>query len=220
MGYRRILAGTDGSETATASVRTAARLAKRFRSQLLVVSAYEAPAFTADQAQRALDGAADVAREEGVEAQIEILLGRIGDVLLDRARRRGVELIVIGNRGIGPAKRMGLGSLADRVAHDAPCDLLIVNTAGPGRRSEELYRSMLVGTDGSATAGEAVRKAYELAMVLKAVCTSCTSATRCWGRSRSRRPSRPSSGRPTVAHGLEGDPVDRLLGWPSRKTSA
>ena len=168
VGYRRILAGTDGSETATASVRTAARLAKRFRSELLVVSAYEAPAFTADQAQRALDSGVEAAREEGVEAQTEILLGQIGDVLLDRARRRGVELIVIGNRGIGPAKRIGLGSLADRVAHDAPCDLLIVNTAGPGRRSEELYRSMLVGTDGSATAGEAVRKAYELAMVLRA----------------------------------------------------
>ena len=65
MGYRRILAGTDGSETATASVRTAARLAKRFRSDLLVVSAYEPPAFPAERAQHALDLAAAAARGEG-----------------------------------------------------------------------------------------------------------------------------------------------------------
>ena len=169
MGYRRILAGTDGSETATASVRTAARLAKRFRSELLIVSAYEPPKFTAEQAQAALDSAVEAAREEGVEAQTEILLGQIGDVLLDRARRRERRA----DRDRQPRDRArpsasGSGSLADRVAHDAPCDLLIVNTAGPGRRSDELYRSMLVGTDGSATAGEAVRKAYELAMVLRA----------------------------------------------------
>jgi len=167
--HRRILAGTDGSETATASVTTAARLAKRFRSELVVVSAYEPPAFTGDEAQRALDGAVEAARGEGVEAKTEILLGRIADVLLDRANRREVELIVLGNLGIGPARRFGLGSLADKVAHDAPCDLLIVNTAGPGRRSTELYRSIVVGNDGSATAGEATRKAFELALVLRAV---------------------------------------------------
>jgi len=167
--HRRILAGTDGSETATASVTAAARLAKRFRSELVVVSAYEPPAFSGDAAQKAIDGAAEAARAEGVEAKTEILLGRIADVLLDRAGRREVELIVLGNLGIGPARRFGLGSLADRVAHDAPCDLLIVNTAGPGRRSTELYRSIVVGTDGSATAGEATRKAFELALVLRAV---------------------------------------------------
>jgi nucleotide-binding universal stress UspA family protein/nitrite reductase/ring-hydroxylating ferredoxin subunit len=212
MGYRRILAGTDGSETATASVRTAARLAKRFRSHLLVVSAYEAPAFTADQAQRALDLATEAAREEGVEAQTEILLGQIGDVLLDRARRRGVELIVIGNRGIGPAKRFGLGSLADRVAHDAPCDLLIVNTAGPGRRSEELYGSMLVGTDGSATAGEAVRKAYELAMVLKARVHLAHVGDPLLGAITLEEAEAAKLGRTEVSrHGLEGDPAARLL---------
>jgi nucleotide-binding universal stress UspA family protein/nitrite reductase/ring-hydroxylating ferredoxin subunit len=212
VGYRRILAGTDGSETATASVRTAARLAKRFRSELMIVSAYEPPKFTAQQSQAALDSATEAAREEGVEPQTEILLGQIGDVLLDRARRRGVELIVIGNRGIGPAKRIGLGSLADRVAHDAPCDLLIVNTAGPGRRSDELYRSMLVGTDGSATAGEAVRKAYELAMVLRAEVHLAHVGDPLLGAITLEEAEGAKLGRTQVTrHGLQGDPAEQLL---------
>jgi nucleotide-binding universal stress UspA family protein/nitrite reductase/ring-hydroxylating ferredoxin subunit len=212
VGYRRILAGTDGSETATASVRTAARLAKRFRSDLLVVSAYEPPAFPAELAQHALDLAAAAAREEGAEAHTEILLGQIAEVLLDRARRRGVELIVIGNRGIGPAKRIGLGSLADRVAHDAPCDILIVNTAGPGRRSEDLYRSMLVGTDGSATASEAVRKAFELALVLRAAVHLAHVGDPLLGAITLEEAEAGKLGKTEVMqHLLEGDPAERLL---------
>jgi nucleotide-binding universal stress UspA family protein/nitrite reductase/ring-hydroxylating ferredoxin subunit len=178
----------------------------------MIVSAYEPPKFTAAQAQAALDSATEAAREEGVEAQTEILLGQIGDVLLDRARRRDVELIVIGNRGIGPAKRIGLGRLADRVAHDAPCDLLIVNTAGPGRRSDELYRSMLVGTDGSATAGEAVRKAYELAMVLRAEVHLAHVGDPLLGAITLEEAESAKLGRtPVTRHALQGDPADQLL---------
>jgi nucleotide-binding universal stress UspA family protein/nitrite reductase/ring-hydroxylating ferredoxin subunit len=168
MGYRRIVVGTDGSDTATNAVRTAARLAKRLRAELLVVSAYEPGTFEADRAQRALDSGVAAASDEGSPAIGELLLGRVGEVLLDRARRRRAELIVVGNLGIGPARRIGLGSLADRIAHDAPCDLLIVNTAGPGKRSDSLYRSMLVGVDGSPTAREAARKAFDLALMLRA----------------------------------------------------
>ena len=41
MGYRTILAGTDGSDTATAALRTAARVAKRCRADLLIACAFE-----------------------------------------------------------------------------------------------------------------------------------------------------------------------------------
>jgi len=210
--YRRILAGTDGSETATASVRTAARLAKRFRSELAVVSAYEPPKFTAEQARAALDSAAEVAGEEGAEASTEILLGAIANVLLDRAGRREVELIVLGNLGIGPARRFGLGSLADRVAHDTPCDLLIVNTAGPGRRSSELYRSIVVGTDGSATAGEATRKAFELALVLRAHVHLVHVGDPLLGAIALEEAEAGKLGRTEVTrHGVQGDPAEQIL---------
>jgi len=213
MGYRRILAGTDGSDTATASVATAARLAKRFRSELVVVSAYEPPAFTGDQAQRALDRATEAATEEGVEARTEILLGSIAEVLLDRANRREVELIVLGNLGIGPARRFGLGSLADRIAHDAPCDLLIVNTAGPGRRSTELYRSIVVGTDGSATAGEASRKAFELALVLRAAVHLVYVGDALLGAIALEEAEAGKLGKTEVVpHLAQGDPTDGILG--------
>ena len=43
-----------------------------------------------------------------------------------------------------------------------------MNTAGPGKRSESLYRSVLVGIDGSPTAREAARKAFDLTLMLRA----------------------------------------------------
>ena len=68
---------------------------------------------------------------------------------------------------MGQATRFRLGSVPDWVAHDAPCDLLIVDTtgrAGP-REPAPPYMRILAGTDGSGTATEAVRKAYTLASV-------------------------------------------------------
>src|SRR5207253_9719756 len=115
-------------------------------------------------------------------------------------------------RGIGRAKRIGQGSLADRVAQDAPCDMLIVNTAGPGRRSEDLYRTMLVGTDGSATASEAVRNAFELALVLRAAVPLAHVGDPLLGAITLEEAEAGKLGKTEVVqHLLEGAPADRPL---------
>lgn len=53
------------------------------------------------------------------------------------------------------------------MAHDAPCDVLIVRTAGE-RGAGGRYATILVGTDGSPTASQAVRRGFELAQVVGA----------------------------------------------------
>ena len=54
--------------------------------------------------------------------------GDPAETILDAAEEEAVDLIVVGNRGMRGAKRFLLGSVPNRVAHRAPCNVLIVHT--------------------------------------------------------------------------------------------
>jgi len=167
MPYRTIVVGTDGSPTASMAVEVAQALAKRLRGTLVLVGALDAYGITRQPLQTALYEAAEAARAKKVDATAELIEGTPGESILAAATKHDADLIVVGNRGMGQATRFRLGSVPDWVAHDAPCDLLIVDTtgrAGP-REPAPPYRRILAGTDGSGTATEAVRKAYTLASV-------------------------------------------------------
>ena len=169
MGYRSILVGTDGSETALLAVRSASRLARPFRAEVQIVCAHgdglEEPTAT-----EALRGAREAAGAEGVEATTHMQKGQPAEVMKELAGLYGADIIVVGNVGMGKARRFKLGGIAERVAHQAPCDVLIVHTRDL-QAPEGEYRQLLVGTDGSATATEAARKGFELAEILGAEVT-------------------------------------------------
>jgi nucleotide-binding universal stress UspA family protein/nitrite reductase/ring-hydroxylating ferredoxin subunit len=177
MAYRTILAGTDDSPTATRALRHAARLTKQLRGELVILCAFEPPAISAEAVPAILDRARAVAAEEGVEARGILQLGPPAETIVSVANRHRVDLIVLGNQGMGRARRFSLGGVADGVAHRAPTDVLIVDThrAGgedetqeAGSRPGKLYGSILIATDGSPTATEAARKGFELALMLRA----------------------------------------------------
>ncbi len=170
MGYRTIVVGTDGSITASAAQRAAVRFAKRCGAQLLLVCAYDPPRISKRMAQTVLDHAERIARQEGLEVGRELGQREPAELILGAAEDHRADLIVVGNKGIGEATRFRLGSVPDRVAHQAPCDVLIVDTTDAPRptRADRGYRTLLIGTDGSPTAGEAARKGLELAMILRA----------------------------------------------------
>jgi 3-phenylpropionate/trans-cinnamate dioxygenase ferredoxin reductase component len=167
MPYRTIVVGTDGSPTASVAVEVAQKLAKRLHGRLILVGALDAYGVSRQPLQTALYEAAEGARAKKVDATAELIEGTPGESILAAAIKHDADLIVVGNRGMGQATRFRLGSVPDWVAHDAPCDLLIVDTtgrAGP-REPAPPYTRILAGTDGSGTATEAVRKAYTLASV-------------------------------------------------------
>jgi nucleotide-binding universal stress UspA family protein/nitrite reductase/ring-hydroxylating ferredoxin subunit len=181
VAYRTILAGTDDSPTATRALRHAARLTKQLRGELVVLCAFEPPAIRAEAVPGILERARAVAAEEGVDARGMLQLGPPAETIVDVANRHRVDLIVLGNQGMGRARRFSLGGVADGVAHRAPTDVLIVDThrAGaeassdvssqePAARPAKLYGSILIATDGSPTATEAARKGFELALMLRA----------------------------------------------------
>lgn len=146
--FKRIVVGTDGSDTATEAVRQAVELAKLSGASLEVVSAYEPiPAQRVRSEQRdapgdvqyeigpredvnlALDSASGLAKREGIEAVNTIARdGDPADVLLSVAEEMNADLIVVGNKGMTGARRFLLGSVPNKVSHHAPCSVIIVRT--------------------------------------------------------------------------------------------
>jgi nucleotide-binding universal stress UspA family protein len=148
--FASIVVGTDGSATAAAAVQRACALAEAHSSDLHIVSAY--PSSTASMVARGLDPAslpipaddrdADICaavermleevRRQLAGAGVKITTHAVGydpiTAILDVAKAQQADLIVVGNKGMqGPQRK--LGSVPDVLAHTAPCDVLIVNTA-------------------------------------------------------------------------------------------
>ena len=127
MSYRTIVVGTDGSVTATVALRTAARLAKRTRAELTVVTAIDPPTIEEEQALDVLEHAREVLARDRVQANTETARGAPADIVLRYAYAANADLVVVGNKGMSGARRL-LGSVPNSVAHFAPCDVLIAKT--------------------------------------------------------------------------------------------
>ena len=165
MGYRTIVVGTDGSDTSMLAMEKAARLAKQVEGKLLVVCATAPIGLHDYRAMEILKDAAYALEAWGVQGETMYREGHPDKVLLDIAAERDADLIVIGNVGVGKAKRFRMGPLPERVASSAPCDVLLVYTSDlKSEEGQQLYHRILVGTDGSPTATEATRKAFDLGM--------------------------------------------------------
>ena len=139
-----IVVGTDGSETAKEAVNEAIRLAKAFGGELHIVSAYKplrgahvsgAPAGAAkvwqplpdSRVEAILQEAAAAVRLRDVPVKTHLSEDEPADALLSVASDVDANLIVVGNRGMQGARRV-LGSVPNKVAHHASCNVLIVAT--------------------------------------------------------------------------------------------
>jgi nucleotide-binding universal stress UspA family protein len=105
---RTLVAGSDGSPEAGAAVEVAQLLARRFAAPLTVVTA--------------LDGK-DVDLERArLQTPIETTAEHPVDALVHASTT--ADILVVGSRGLhGP---MALGSVSERVAHQARCSVLVV----------------------------------------------------------------------------------------------
>ncbi|HEX6208000.1 MAG TPA: universal stress protein [Actinomycetota bacterium] len=168
MGYARIVVGTDGSETAGRAVDRAARLSKDLGSTLILVTASAPIGMIDTVAEEIAVAARDRVRAKGIEAEAVVQEGDPAEVLTAVAAAEDAGLVVVGDQGLGRARRVRLGGVAERVAVMAPCDVLIVETQNPREEPAEgpLYRRLLVGTDGSPTATAAVQRAYDFGMMI------------------------------------------------------
>ncbi|MDN3355249.1 universal stress protein [Actinomadura sp. DC4] len=145
--YRKILVGTDGSDSSFRAVEAAGRVAADSGATLLLVCAYQQMpdrerARASDQlgdlaykveGSTPADDALRAARERAIasgagEVEEIAVAGDAVDTLLRLAGDQEVDLVVVGNRGLNSLAGRLLGSVPANLSHRAHCDVLIVHT--------------------------------------------------------------------------------------------
>jgi nucleotide-binding universal stress UspA family protein len=165
----KILLAVDGSEDAVLAARAAIDLSGVTGAELHVVHAWQSvPSARFEsfiRAQRKQEAEELLAAQEklieaggGKIAGAYLRRGPAVDEILDLAGGLDAGLIVMGSRGMGPVKRLVMGSVSEGVVHHARCPVLLV------RGGEEAWppESIVVGEDDSSQA----RSAGDLAAVI------------------------------------------------------
>jgi nucleotide-binding universal stress UspA family protein len=212
--FRNILAGTDGSDTATLAVHHAVDLAERLGAELTVLTVHQD------------DGSADTGAIGSAHAVIANALlrdvesafgtriplrtrsaeGNPAEILLEVAGSEQHDLLVVGNRGISGEALLQPSSVPGRVSRRAPAAVLVADTVG---RRPPGYHRILVATNGSPTAARAEDAAVELAEALDAEVDLVTAglsdreAERLAEEARGRRPL-------LRTHAVRGEPSEAL----------
>jgi nucleotide-binding universal stress UspA family protein len=129
---------TDGSESAEQAVVAGARVARTLGTKAVVVyvrpsigllgEPYYQEKLTEQMAyaRAALDRAQLLVRQEGCEADEEILEGTPAEQVVELARARNAPLIVVGSRGLGAITGALLGSVSSAIIHRADRPVLVV----------------------------------------------------------------------------------------------
>ena len=145
MKISNILVATDFSESAVRAVATAADYARHFQAQLTILHAYRvdipiASPLTgggyvlpdgffeqlAKEARLRVEKVASEIAAKGVSAVGVAVNRHPASAIVEEAKARKADLIVMGTRGLTGIKHLALGSVADRVVRTAPCPVLTV----------------------------------------------------------------------------------------------
>ena len=123
---RRILVGTDRSETATRAVRWAAQMAERYQAELVVCQSVREGMSKGETQRELAEYVEDVV---GPEARALAAQGNDpARVMVDLAKAEGVDVIVVGSVGMSGRKEFLLENVPNRVSHNAHCTVVIVQT--------------------------------------------------------------------------------------------
>lgn len=142
MSFSKILVPVDGSTGADKAVRFAADLAEATGATLTFLHVYDASA-VAIMGMSSLSGAEvdaaiervsrsylDQARKLVDERRLEIRtaakVGHAAEEIVEYAKNEGVDLVVMGSRGMTTFKGLLIGSVSDQVVHHSPCPVTVV----------------------------------------------------------------------------------------------
>lgn len=171
---RPVVCGTDFSATAVEAVDIAGAIARRSNTTLLLVHVQEFHGFAVtDPAlfeqvsvknRQELDREAERLRKLGTTVEEKLLSGSVFNELVDAAADSNARLIVVGAIGHGVARRLLVGSVAERVAETSIIPTLVIR---PGSRLGSWLRGehalkVLVGYDFSAAGDAALRWLNEM----------------------------------------------------------
>jgi len=175
-----IVCGKDFSATATEAINIAAAMARRLASRLVLVHAdqfYRASLVSdpmvieaaISQKRIELNSEAERLRDLGTQVEEKSLFGTAFDELVATAAKSKARFIVVGAIGHGLARRLLVGSIAERTAETSPVPTLVVR---PKSRlaawiDGKHVLKVLVGYDFSAASDAALGWVNELGKIGK-----------------------------------------------------
>jgi nucleotide-binding universal stress UspA family protein len=147
--YKRILVPTDGSDTATAGLLEACKLAQELKgAQLRVIHVVDAVLTIAPELGIAYDTiveslvkggasiltrAESIARERGLSIETELLQSTgtpAGELVLKAAKEWPADVIVCGTHGRRGLRRIVMGSDAEYIVRNTPVPVLLIRKDG------------------------------------------------------------------------------------------
>ena len=177
---QRILYPTDFSEASRHALDQAVAMAKWYGSRIIALHVIQTPFFpeppllfagmpearsvvSEHQArEEELRAWLEPARRAGVTTDVIVDDGHAVSRILDRARSRGADLIVMGTHGLSGFERFILGSVAEKVLRKATCPVLTVPPASH-TTAKIPYARLLCPVDFSESSMAALRFACSIA---------------------------------------------------------
>lgn len=175
--FKRVVVPTDFSETADTAISLAAEIADWYGSTLDLVNVVDATVYAyagypfaslSKELMSGAEGALNKVKVPVKQAKISryLLTGSPSREIADHAKRHKAELIVIGTHGHGAVARFFLGSVADRVVHEADCSVIVTKKPKgkikhPKKKTKPISR-ILYPTDFSDTSKKALKQAISL----------------------------------------------------------
>jgi ubiquinone biosynthesis protein len=124
---RLVMVATDRSETAERAVRFAAEMAARYEAELLVLRVLVGGNVT--RADAVPDLEEYVTGLDGERKRASVVSGEDpAEAIVDAARRENADVIVVGSVGMSGRREFLLRNVPNRVSHNAPCTVVIVQT--------------------------------------------------------------------------------------------
>jgi nucleotide-binding universal stress UspA family protein len=144
---KKLMLATDGSEHSLDAARKAAAIAKTNSSDVVIVNVLqpfvhlttppgrldlgakydiEKESEIKSWGMKIMDATKKVFDDASVRASTTFLMGNPAKAIIDEAVNEKVDLIVVGATGHGGVTEWLLGSVAEKIARNAPCPVLIV----------------------------------------------------------------------------------------------
>jgi nucleotide-binding universal stress UspA family protein len=135
--YKRILVAFDGSKYSNKAVREAIDMAKTSGAELFIVSAVDvteefeahAPGLTdkmIEKTRKLLDKITEKISVTEIKVDKEVHVGDPYEIIVNAAKKKRADLIVMGSHGRTGITRLLMGSVAAKVIGHAPCSVLVV----------------------------------------------------------------------------------------------
>jgi ubiquinone biosynthesis protein len=145
---RRVMVGTDRSETAERAVHWAASFADRYGADLHIVQVVvpqdpgttERGAADATRARAAADALQHYANEiAGEHGRARVVVDDDPAMaIVHAAEDERIDVLVVGNAGMSGRKEFLLGNVPNRISHNARCTVIIVNTFAPDGKASAM----------------------------------------------------------------------------------